>query len=54
MIDLLVYMTGGIGLEEVKTDHYDGGYSSQSIEYLIMRLGVCKGSGGGSFHGCFV
>ena len=49
MIDFLVQMTGGVGFEQMEADDRQGCYSAQSVQYVVMRLGVGE-SGGGNFR----
>ena len=46
MIDFLVQMTGRVGFEQVEAYDRQGCYSAQSVQYVVMRLGVGEGSGG--------
>lgn len=49
VIDFLVQMTGGVGFEQMEADDRQGCHSAQSVQYVVMRLGVGE-SGGGNFR----
>lgn len=42
VVDPLVEMAGRIGFEQMEPDDRDRRYAAQSVEYVVVRFGVCK------------
>jgi hypothetical protein len=42
VVDPLVEMAGRIGFEQMEPDDHDRRYAAQSVEYVVVRFGVCK------------